>query len=241
MYVLTSVLKSSEKLLLIHPVEVIGFAARAAAHSSTGELIPYCIQNVFILLGPTLFAATVYMTLGRIIRRIHAEKYSLVRVDWLTKVFVTGDILSFLIQGSAAGIMSMGSHASMGQDIVIVGLVIQVVMFALFFITAVVFQVRMHHYPTCEAFDDSLPWKRHLYTLYFVSLLIMARSIFRVIGYAMGQNGYPLTHEWTLYVFDALLMFITMVIYGVFFPSELQRRPNSADSLEPGAEPFYDH
>lgn len=104
------------------------------------------------------------MTLGRIIRRIHAERYSLVRVDWLTKVFVTGDILSFLIQGSAAGIMSMGSHASMGQDIVIVGLVIQVVMFALFIITAVVFQVRMHHYPTREAFDDSLPWK----TLYAV-------------------------------------------------------------------------
>lgn len=109
MYVLTSVLKRSEKLLLIHLVEMIGFAARAAAHSSTGELIPYCVQNVFILLGPTLFAATVYVTLGRIIRSIHTERYSFIRVNWLTKVFVTADILSFLIQDAAAGIMSMGS------------------------------------------------------------------------------------------------------------------------------------
>lgn len=125
-----------------------------------------------------------------------------------------------------------GQHASMGQDTVIAGLVIQVVMFALFIITAVVFQVRMHHYSTREAFDDGLPWKRHLYTLYAVSLLIIARSIFRVVEYAMGQKGYPLIHEWTLYVFDALLMFIVMVIYGVFFPSELQQRPKSAVSLE---------
>lgn len=36
-------------------------------------------------------------------------------------------------------------------------------------------------------------------------------------------------------------MFIVMVIYGVFFPSELQRRPNSADSLGLGAEFLYDH
>ena len=82
--------------------------------------------------------------------------------------------------------------------------------------------MRMRQYPTRQAFDDNLPWKKHLYMLYAVSLLIMARSIFRVAEYAMGQDGYPLTHEWTLYVFDALLMFVVMIIYGVFFPSQLQ-------------------
>ena len=33
----------------------------------------------------------------------------------------------------------------------------------------------------------------------------MARSIFRVIEYAMGQKGYLLSHEWTMYTFDSLL------------------------------------
>lgn len=106
--------------------------------------MPYCIQNVFILLGPTLFAATVYMTLGRIIRSIHAEQYSIVRVNWLTKTFVMGDVFSFLTQGTAAGLMATGGNASLGQNLVIAGLVIQVVMFALFIITAVIFQMRMH-------------------------------------------------------------------------------------------------
>ena len=206
------------------------------AHDKTASLMPYCIQNVFILLGPTLFAATVYMTLGRIIRSIRAEKYSIVRVNWLTKIFVTGDVLSFMIQGTAGGLMASGGNTSLGHDLVIVGLVIQVVMFALFIITAVIFQMRMHQYPTRQAFDHDLPWKQHLYTLYTVSLLIMARSIFRVVEYAMGQDGYPLTHEWTLYVFDALLMFVVMVIYGVFFPSQLQLRRQKTEGSHIGLE-----
>ena len=108
------------------------------------------IQNVFILLGPTLFAATVYMTLGRIIRSIHVEQHSIVRVNWLTMIFVMGDVLSFLIQGTAGGLMASGSNASLGQKLVIAGLVIQVVMFALFIITAVIFQMRMRQYPTAR-------------------------------------------------------------------------------------------
>ena len=221
-------------------VEVIGFGARATAHKKTASMMPYCIQNVFILLGPTLFAATVYMTLGRIVRSIRAEKYSIVRVNWLTKIFVTGDVLSFMIQGTAGGLMASGGNTSLGHDLVIVGLVIQVVMFALFIITAVIVQMRIHQYPTRQAFDDDLPWKKHLYTLYTVSLLIMTRSIFRVVDYAMGQHGYPLTHEWTLYVFDAPLMFVVMVIYGVFFPSQLQlqrqKREDSPIGLEDSGE-----
>ena len=90
--------------------------------------------------------------------------------------------------------------------------------------------------PTRQAFDHDLPWKQHLYTLYTVSLLIMARSIFRVVEYAMGQDGSPLTHEWTLYVFDALLMFVVMVIYGVFFPSQLQLRRQKTEGSHIGLE-----
>ncbi|GMF68788.1 hypothetical protein AFCA_003698 [Aspergillus flavus] len=202
-------------------VEVIGYGARAAAYNRTGEIMPYCIQNVFILLGPVLFAASVYMTLGRIIRSVRAEHHSLIRVGWLTKVFVLGDVLSFVIQGSAAGLMATGSNAKMGKNIVIVGLLVQVIMFGLFIVTSIVFQRRMHQHPTIQAFDQAIPWKSHLHTLYAVSVLIMVRSIFRVIEYAMGQDGYLLSHEWPMYVFDTLLMFAVMVIWGVWYPGNL--------------------
>ncbi len=52
----------------------------------------------------------------------------------------------------------------------------------------------------------------------------MIRSIFRVVEYLMGQNGYPLKHEWTLYIFDSVLMFAVTVIFYIGYPGELERQ-----------------
>ena len=59
---------------------------------------PYIIQSLLILLGPTLFAASIYMILGRIMRLTNGEAHSIIRVNWVTKIFVLGDVLSFLAQ-----------------------------------------------------------------------------------------------------------------------------------------------
>jgi hypothetical protein len=56
------------------------------------------MQSLLLLLAPALFAASIYMVLGRIIRLTDGESHSLIRASWLTKIFVTGDVLSFLAQ-----------------------------------------------------------------------------------------------------------------------------------------------
>jgi RTA1 like protein. len=38
------------------------------------------------------------MVLGRIIRYLHAEHFSLVPLKWLTGIFVTGDVIAFVAQ-----------------------------------------------------------------------------------------------------------------------------------------------
>ncbi|CAG7948354.1 unnamed protein product [Penicillium salamii] len=203
--------------------EVIGYIGRIAAYNSTDSVTVYAIQNVFLLLGPVLFAASIYMALGRIIRSVHAEKHSPIRIKWLTKTFVMGDVVSFLVQGSASGLMATGNNAKMGSNIVVAGLVIQVIMFGLFIITSIIFDVRMRRSPTPEAFDERINWMSRLRTLYAVSALVMIRSIFRVVEFAMGVDGYPLTHEWMLYVFDSVLMIVAMFIWGVWHPGTLQK------------------
>jgi hypothetical protein len=56
------------------------------------------MQTLLLLLAPTLFAASMYMILGRLIRLLDAEAHSMIRTTRLTKIFVGGDILSFLVQ-----------------------------------------------------------------------------------------------------------------------------------------------
>jgi hypothetical protein len=39
------------------------------------------------------------MELGRIVLLLQGEQHALVRRTWMTKIFVVGDILSFVVQG----------------------------------------------------------------------------------------------------------------------------------------------
>jgi hypothetical protein len=58
------------------------------------------MQSLFILLAPPLYAASIYMILGRTVTYLNAEHLSLVPVKWMTKIFVGGDVFSFLLQCS---------------------------------------------------------------------------------------------------------------------------------------------
>ncbi|KAH8888946.1 RTA1 like protein, partial [Thozetella sp. PMI_491] len=200
-------------------MEAIGFIGRAVASKETDQLLPYIIQSVLLLLPPILFAASIYMVLGRIIRAARAEQYSLIRFNLITKTFVWSDVVSFLVQSTGSGMMATGtSMASMGQKIVICGLFIQIIMFGFFGAVAVVFHVRYERYSVQAIAQPRQRWKQILQMLYLVSLLIMIRSVFRVIEFVMGEDGYPMDHEWTLYVFDAALMFLVMVAFLLRYP-----------------------
>lgn len=57
-------------------------------------------QTSLILLAPALYAASIYMILKRLIIILDAQRYSLVKVHWLTRFFVGCDVFSFLTQGA---------------------------------------------------------------------------------------------------------------------------------------------
>jgi hypothetical protein len=79
-------------------VECAGYIARIFSHFDTLALGPYIVQTMLILVAPPLFAASIYMTLGRIVVNLGAEDQSIVPVRFLTKIFVIGDVISFLLQ-----------------------------------------------------------------------------------------------------------------------------------------------
>ncbi len=70
--------------------------------------------------------------------------------------------------------------------------------------------------------DISLPWQRHLTALYTASTLIMLRSVFRIVEYVQGNDGYLLGHEWVLYVLDAVVMLVLMVALSVVHPRKVK-------------------
>ncbi|KJZ80228.1 hypothetical protein HIM_00078 [Hirsutella minnesotensis 3608] len=206
--------------------ELGGYAARpgADAENKTDRLGPFIAQSVLILVAPALFAASIYMTLGRLMRRIHGEGHSLIPVRWLTRAFVAGDVASFLVQSAGGGLMASRNFSqTRAQNIILGGLLVQIVMFGLFAVTAVVFDVRMRRWPSPASLEHrGRPWKRIMAMLYGTTALIFVRSVVRVVEYIMGRSGYLLRNEWTLYVFDAAPMLLTMALYGWIYPGDLE-------------------
>ncbi len=120
--------------------------------------------------------------------------------------------------------MASGTLSAMqtGAHIIVGGLLIQVLFFGFFITVAVLFDLRMSKHPTPQWTDPSIPSQKHLKVLYIASVLITIRSVFRVVEYVQGNDGYLLRHEYYLYIFDSVLMFCVMVVFHVVHPSEVQ-------------------
>ncbi|KAI5248444.1 RTA1 like protein [Aureobasidium subglaciale] len=163
-----------------------------------------------------------YMSLGRIILVTHSESLAPIRRTWLTKLFVLGDVLSFMAQAIGGAIISAQKPYSYntGRWVITIGLVIQVFFFGLFLVTGVIFHVRLAKTPTPAS--ETFAWKKHMEALYIGSMLILVRSVYRLIGYLEDKGGYLITHEAFAYVFDALLMLVVMLVFFWVHPSEIQ-------------------
>lgn len=70
---------------------------------------PYIMQSLLLLLAPVFFAASIYMSLSRIIQSVGAEDRCLISPRWLTRTFVTGDVVSFfVVAGGERESLSLG-------------------------------------------------------------------------------------------------------------------------------------
>ncbi|PYH88925.1 RTA1 domain protein [Aspergillus ellipticus CBS 707.79] len=228
--------------------QVIGYITRALAHNNTQNVSIYAVQTILVLLAPPLYAASIYMTLGRLIAHLDAEPLSLVSIRWLTGIFVTGDVISFLMQGAGGGIMSSGTASGMtlGENVIMGGLAVQLIFFSIFVIFASLFHFRIRKTPTQKSSISGIAqtgwrnpsWETIMVGLYSASVFILIRSIFRLIEYAGGNDGFLISHEVFSYIFDALLMFFTMVVMGAFHPSKVlntggkEHRVDSQESVQ---------
>ncbi|KAL2670296.1 hypothetical protein Neosp_014763 [[Neocosmospora] mangrovei] len=179
------------------------------------------MQNLVILIAPALMAASIYMILGRIILLTEGEHLALIKRRWLTKVFVTGDVLSLLLQGSGGGLMASGDNHETGERVIIGGLFVQLAFFGFFIVVAALYHRRLRRSPTIRALDPYVRWQAYLVTLYVTGVLIWVRSLFRVIEFIQGNDGELMKSEVYVFVFDGLLMFIVLVWMNWFHPGEI--------------------
>ncbi|KAJ5385386.1 hypothetical protein N7517_003297 [Penicillium concentricum] len=227
--------------------EAVGYVGRYLNSKETPNwtTAPYIMQSLLLLVAPAFFAASIYMILGRSIVSTGHDSLSVISVKWLTKIFVCGDVVSFFAQCAGGGFLSSAktqSKITLGQNIIIAGLFIQIAFFGFFVVTAGIFHYRLWKCCGCVSMSSiRVPWQKCFFVLYTASLFIMIRSIFRAIEYITGTDGPLMSTEVYLYIFDAALMFLTMVTFNIFSPKTLcdETRPHCNNCFKHGVQCLF--
>ena len=122
---------------------------------------------------------------------------------------------------SGASGSGSGNSSETGQNVIVGGLIVQILFFGFFLISALVFQRRLVSHPNAGIAADHTPWRKHMYALHTSSILVLVRSVVRVVEYVQGTDGILMSNEVFIYVFDGVLMFALMVMFIVIHPSEV--------------------
>jgi membrane protein implicated in regulation of membrane protease activity len=131
--------------------------------------------------------------------------------------------------------MAAGSLSAMdtGANIVVGGLVIQLLFFGFFVIVSAIFHWRVKKrsgYASLPPASDSrdartnMTWESVMWALYIACLLILVRSVFRVVEFVEGNDGFIMGREYLLYIFDACLMTLSGVVLWIYHPGSFLTR-----------------
>ncbi|KAK9237495.1 RTA1 like protein-domain-containing protein [Lipomyces kononenkoae] len=136
----------SSCMLIATGLEAGGYIARYLSSSNPYNYNNYIVQTVLLIFAPAFFMAGVYYLLGEI-TVIWGTEYARFRPWTYTKIFVTLDVLSIVIQGIGGGVASSNlnsnSSTQTGTDIMIGGLAFQVCATLLFMISCLDYYLRV--------------------------------------------------------------------------------------------------
>ncbi|KIX03102.1 uncharacterized protein Z518_06652 [Rhinocladiella mackenziei CBS 650.93] len=205
-------------------ISTAGWSVRIASINNDSSIPLYAVSASYIVISPIFVCATLYLLLTRLIRASLPETngqqiFFRISPRWLGRVFITSDIFSFLTQCSGSGIASSGNWEGdlkdVGTNVLLVGLALQLATFSVFLVVMARFVGRIRASKDA-GFNPCV--KKVILGAWIASLFVQIRSIYRVIEFALGIDGYPFNHEWCLYVLEAGPMFVALAVLAWYHP-----------------------
>lgn len=187
-----------------------------------------------LTIAPALLTAGIYLSFGRVIVAIGAEN-SRLKHKMYTYIFVGCDLLALVLQAIGGGMAatakdSQGSRK--GVDIMIAGLISQVITMTLFLTLWADFAIRVRRAKISGSLLPSQPpLYEHLrstknftffqWSLLVATVLIYIRCIYRVAELWDGFSGDLANHEATFMIFEGPMIILAVAMLTVFHPGRV--------------------
>lgn len=212
--------------------ECVGYIGRVLMSHNPYDETAFQIQIVLLIFAPAFLAAGVYLTLKHAVISFGAE-WSRIRPAWYTYIFIACDISSLILQSAGGAIAATAadndqSTSDIGTDIMIAGIIWQVVVLVIFGILVAEYCYRT--YKRRDQIDQHamaiLHSRRFRYfaaAVFVAYITIFIRCVYRVPELIGGWAGELMRIESEFIVLEGWMILICVFAQtafhpGIFFP-----------------------
>ncbi|KAF9238967.1 RTA1-domain-containing protein [Melanogaster broomeanus] len=232
--------------------ELVGWGARLYSSGAPRDLIPFEIQISATITGPTPLIAVNFIILEFIIKTLGA-RYSRLSPRMYMVLFLTSDVISLSIQGAGGAIAGMaagnGRDPTTGGNVMLAGIIIQMVAITLFVIFTSEFLYRYacdkplkapandleRHQALAYGLGMDKRMKLALYAMGFSTICLFVRAVYRTIELTDGWSGRIIATELYFNVLDGGMVILAIFTLNIFHPGylilPLQHRFHQVESL----------
>jgi hypothetical protein len=206
--------------------ETIGYVGRIMLYNNPYDDLGFQIQICCLIIAPAFIAAAVYLNLKHLVIEF-GQSWSRLRPNWYTWLFIGGDILSLLLQGAGGGIAATADNGSkmldVGTDLMIAGVIWQVVCLAFFGYFLCEYAFRTHRHRDQLSFDStsllrSAKFRCFCFAIFAAYITILARCAYRIPELTGGWGSPLMRNEVEFIVLEGVMIVIAALVLTVFHP-----------------------
>ncbi|TDZ24600.1 Sphingoid long-chain base transporter RSB1 [Colletotrichum orbiculare MAFF 240422] len=186
-------------------------------------------QICTIILGPTFICAGIYLTLKHVSQNLNPE-LSRIRPRLYPLIFLPADLTCLIIQAIGGGIAAAAGQTNKklldgGNQAIIAGIVLQVVVLMLFGVAGADYWIRLRKWartgsgrPEQLALWNDKKFRMFIYGIAGAYACVMVRCIYRVAEMAGGWGNHIMQDEASFMVLDSGLVLVCVTLLTVFHP-----------------------
>ncbi|KAF2744444.1 RTA1-domain-containing protein [Sporormia fimetaria CBS 119925] len=215
-------------------LECIGYVGRLMLNRNPFLMDNFLMNLIPLTIAPALLTAGIYLCLARVIV-VNGAENSRLKPKLYTYVFVGFDVLSLVLQSIGGAMAATGKDAAasrLGTNVMIAGLISQVVSMVMFFTVWGNFVLHMRKakkegslrrmQPSLyEKVRGTKMFTGFQWSLFVAAVLIFIRCVYRVAELWEGFSGHLANDEVTFMIFEGPMILVAVTAMTVFHPGRV--------------------
>ncbi|KAJ2907321.1 RTA1 domain-containing protein [Zalerion maritima] len=226
----------SAALFMGAALETAGYIGRVLLSHNPWNQHAFELQICAIILAPTVVCISIYLTLKHVCLSL-SPHLSRVKPNWYPFIFIPGDVTCLLVQGIGGSLAAAGGYdnpklTAGGNNAIIAGIALQVVVLGAFGILLVDYFWKVRKYFQCTPREEIDGDALRLYhedkkfwmfvkAMWGAYAVILIRCIYRIAEMAGGWGNHIMQDEISFIVLDSCAMVVSITLLTFFPPGIL--------------------